>query len=536
MIGLAPPGRPPPDRAGSAPPPSPRPAPRLRARQSGAVGSRTGAVRPLRSPGTASAIQRALTHSLVRLSWLPIVAIIAAHIVFGLEAFPLVARVILAVPAVLFLVESRTYLSSERRELPFLPLALLQFYAAFGLPVFFEAPFSDLGGPVFFSDAVRIEASMVVALGSLSLWGAARIAMRFGGGLELRALAILPPAASGDGSDQAFYVYVGLTLLTIWVNLFAQKLMPGSFAMLINTMFMIEFAIGLATVRPPARLGARASSALATLGIAAGFLAGQIDPMGRVVMTYVSAQWVATRRLAVGFIIALVLIFVVVQPIKSRYRAAAWQGNDIGVVGRVDAWQSAFSDAHDGSLRSQREDSALDRLSHLSPVMNALLVVPSRLDYAYGATLAQLLYAPIPRLIWPEKPTTKEEVTQRYAIIFHLQTEKGAQTTAIGMCLIVEGLWNLGWLGVLFACGGVGLLIGAQQRLFSGTHWALRAAGAAQLANLNAVVPLVIVYGALFQCTVARILSVWMIHLLAQILGTKAGRAPVGGARNVARG
>ncbi len=521
--------------------PARRPAPGLRRAQGPLLRSSTPALRPAPPRVGNNILQSALTHTLARLSWLPMMALVGSHVVFGLDEFPVVSRVLLAVPGVIFLMESRSYLTSDRRELPFVPLAMLQFYVTFGFPIFFEVPFFDMSGPVFFSDATRIEGGLIVAIGSAALWGAARLAMRLGRNLRLRVVPLLPPEVVGDGWDAAFYAFTGLVVLAVAINTFAPRALPSAIGMVVFLTFAIDFAMGLAITRPPVRLGSKSSTGLALVGIAIGLLNGQVEPMARTVMGYVAGRWVAVRRVAFGFIISLVVLFVVMQPLKGGYRAAVGQASghtsdDVGLSGRWDAWDSAISDVYSGSSRPRKSASPLSRLSALSPVMHALVVVPSRVDYAYGATFAQIFYAPIPRLIWPGKPTSREEIAQRYAIVFGLQSEAGADTTAIGMCLLVEGLWNFGWPGVVFVCAAVGLLMGAQQRLFSGTHWALRSAGVAQLSGMIVAAPLVLVYGSLFQLVVARLLGVWLVYWLAQLLGTGARRAPVGTTLGAARG
>ncbi len=486
--------------------------------------------------------QRLLARAVGRFSWLPILAIVGAHIAFGKDDFPVVARAIFAVPAVLFLLEARAYLRDTARELPFVPLAMLQYYIAFGSPVFFELPFFDLSGPVLFSDEIRIQASLAVALGSLSLWGTARLAMRLGRNLPRQMKAIVPPEVVSSGWDQAVYVIAFLALAQTALRIFAPSVLRGPLAMVAGITVTIEFVMGLTIVRPPRRLGTTASLVTVWIGLAAGMFSGQIEPMARTVMSYVSGQWVATRRLSFRFIGVLVAGFLVFQPMKIAYRvdlgSSMRSGENVGLVGRLDALERAFTGQYiEPSTRSSsHEGSSVSRLSELSPLMHAMIVVPSRIDYAYGSTLAQILYAPIPRLIWPDKPTSRDEVGQRYAIIFGLQTEKGAETTAWGLTLLTEGYWNFGWFGIPFVCAAIGLLMGLQQRIYSGSHWALRAAGIAQMSTVLVDVAMVDVYGSIFHFAVARFLGVWLMYWLTLFLGNKARRAPVGGAPRAARG
>jgi hypothetical protein len=199
---------------------------------------------------------------------------------------------------------------------------------------------------------------------------------------------------------------------------------------------------------------------------------------------------------------------------------------------RLDAWQSSFSNNEAHHRRSENE--AMARLSELSAVMHALGVVPSRIDYLYGATYTQILYAPIPRLIWPDKPDSKHEYSQRYSVIFGLQTESGSESTAFNLNPIVEGYWNFGWFGIALACAAMGLVLGAQQRLFSGSHWALFAGGIAQLAGVTVAASTTIMYSSLFQFLTARVITAWGVYGLARALSSGRAKGSVTG--RLARG
>jgi hypothetical protein len=184
---------------------------------------------------------------------------------------------------------------------------------------------------------------------------------------------------------------------------------------------------------------------------------------------------------------------------------------------------AAWGDALQGELSADShgsgdDDSALVRLSELNPVMHAIEVVPTRVPYLYGESLIEVLYSPIPRLIWRDKPTMVDRASQRYAVIFGIQTERGAQSTAIGMNLLVEAFWNFGWFGVGLWCFASGLIPGVSQTLFAGRHWALRAVGIAQIACLTISGTAVNTYSVLFQNIVARFIAVWGIFWVAQAL------------------
>ena len=85
------------------------------------------------------------------LTWVVVAAVVTAHVLLADDAYPLPARALIAVPAVILLLEGRAYIKGGARELPIGILALVQYYLAFSFPVFFDVPFFDLTGPVTFN-------------------------------------------------------------------------------------------------------------------------------------------------------------------------------------------------------------------------------------------------------------------------------------------------------------------------------------------------------------------------------------------------
>jgi hypothetical protein len=259
-----------------------------------------------------------------------------------------------------------------------------------------------------------------------------------------------------------------------------------------------------------------------------GMARGQLEPIARSGMAFIAAWWVTLRRIPVLAIALMIGTFMVLQPIKHYYREQVWMremhtGQSTNVSDRVTAWQNAFANASSSTeAREASETSAVARLCELNPVMHAMMVVPKQVPYLYGQGFVEVLYSFIPRLVWQNKPTSIEGVSQRYAVIFGLQSERGAQTTAIGMNLLVEGYWNFGWPGVALLCFAAGLVVGASQSTLSGEHWALRAIGIAQTATLSISSTVVLLYSTLFQATVGRLFVVWALHWMANMLGKGA--------------
>jgi hypothetical protein len=345
-----------------------------------------------------------------------------------------------------------------------------------------------------------------------------------------------------SGWSEALLGYVAVALLVALLVTFAPSVIPGTIGLAVGYTFQIEFVLGLNFARPPRSWGPRINQALMGFSLGVGLLRGQIEPMVRSAMAFTSGRWVTVRRASLAFIAGMIVVFLVVQPAKQSYREQVWgqtgrTGEQVSIGGRVTAWQEAFSGVFSpGSRRSDdNTTSSLARLTELNPVMHAMEVVPQRVPYLYGESLFEILYSPIPRLIWKDKPTTLDRSAQRYAVIFGIQTERGAQSTAIGLNLLVEGFWNFGWFGIALFCFGAGLLPGLSQTLFAGRHWALRAIGIAQLSCLAISGAMVVIYSSLFQMMVSRLIGVWGVYWAAQILSEKR-RGTNLAARRAARG
>jgi hypothetical protein len=473
-----------------------------------------------------------------RFTALAILAILGAHALLGADVHPLPVRVLTAVSAVLLIVEIHRYLQNERRELPFIPLALLQYYATFGFEIFFDLPFYDLSGPVHFTPSARLDGGLAAAVGALGLWAGAQLGLRLGDNLRPLALRALPPATQPTRWDDAFFVYAGIVGALWLISIPFPGVVPQQINVAVYMLFSVELALGLAIVRPPRKIGPRMAEIVAGFGMFLGMMRGQIEPIFRMGMSFTAGRWAVTRKVSLRVILGVVLLFGVVQPVKQSFRDQVWgqsarSGQEVGFRTRVTAWENTLGGAYfsdESRSVSDSQESSISRLSELRAVMHAFMVVPNRVDYLYGESFKQLFYSPIPRVIWPSKPTTETQYTQRYAIIFGRQTEQGSRTTAIGMCVLVEGYWNFGWFGVVLVTLASGVVVGISQRLLAGEHWALRSLAVAQSATLTIGATVAFIFSSLFQSVVARLASTWLIYWLAHLLSERSRRArtPIG--------
>lgn len=523
-------------------PPRPRPGPRPAAASS-AAGPRPsdgnarvtprgprwprspGVVRPAAAKGGLPFIAR-LTAS--NLAYFCALAVIPAHLLFAVEAHSTQVRLMTAVPAVVLILETRRYLEDEAGELPFLVLALLQYYVAFGFGVFFDLKFYDLSGPVNFSEDARNLGAAAVALGAISLWAGARLGRVVATGLQPWFVRLMPSAQLPEQADKAVYIYAAATIFFSVVILFFPSAVPSAFGQIVVIGFSVPLAIGFAIVRPPRALGTRLPQLLAAITMALSMLSGSLDTLFRAAIGYVAGRWAAVREVSIRVAAAVVVLYAVTQPVKGAFREKVWfnvrPGETVGVAERVSAWNNAYSGYFDDHS-TQSEEGGMSRMSELGAVMHAFDMVPSRVSYLDGSGLAPALYSPIPRLLWANKPTTNETV-QRYAVIFGRQTEMGARSTAINLPLLVEGYWNFGWPGVAFVCIALGLWLGMSQRMLCGDHWAMRATGIANITGISVASSVVLTYSGLFQLITGRVAICWAVFWLATLLSRRRFERP----------
>jgi hypothetical protein len=481
----------------------------------------------LRPPGPdeRGGFSAAILFVISNMSYFAVATIVAVHLLFAREEHSFAVRLLTATPGVLLVLEGRRFLKDEAGELPFVVLALLQYYAVFCFGVFFDLKFYDFHGLVSFSPDARLNGATAVAIGAACVWLAGRLGRHVGRDLQGWATKVMPPAEVPEQWDTALFLYSGACAVMMMATTLLPGIVPPSVEQPVLYALPIELALGFMLVVPPRRLGARMPQLLVAYLIAIGLLRGSLDAAFRGGIAYIAGRWAVARAISIRLAVAVVTLYVLLQPVKASYRQQVWvpgrSGQSMGVSDRVGAWSNAFSVYFSDRESSVSDDAgAMQRLSELGAVMHAFQVLPGRVQFLDGKGLLPILYAPIPRFLWRDKPTTRDTV-QRYGVVFGRQSEEGALSTAINLPLVVEGYWNLGWPGILLVTGALGFWVGLSQKVFAGKHWALRATGIANLTNLTVAGPIVFVYGTIFQVLVSRTAVCWGLFWLATMLSRR---------------
>jgi len=454
--------------------------------------------------------------------------VVAVHILFGRTDFDIGNRAFAVVPILPVLWETNRFHKLPRgTQMPFGIYATFFYYVTFSFPALFNTKFLDLSGPVVFSDAVRFEGTAAVAVSSLMIYAGIRLGEILGRKLQPSLLRIYPPKDIPTSYPRAIIWYaLGCAAWTQAVSLGAH--LPAAIAVVATMVFSFSFVIGAVIFKPESFRGPWSRyliPGVLAFGTLSGLLRGVIEPLFRLTLAAIMVRWVYLRRFSVGLVVVMVAVYVIFQPAKAKFRQQTWtvRGSEqvAGYEGRVDAWALAFDDLW--SSRDAGEstgESAVSRFLELDPVLHAFTLMPGRVHSAEGAAWKNIVYAPIPRFLWPDKPNSND-LDLSYGVTFNRQNEVGAQSTSIMLPLVVDGYWNYGWPGIVFVSIMTGLWVGLCQSIFAGDHWALKASAVALFSLITVTGSFALAYSGVTQQIIGVTLASWIVYWLACFLNSK---------------
>lgn len=99
---------------------------------------------------------------------------------------------------------------------------------------------------------------------------------------------------------------------------------------------------------------------------------------------------------------------------------------------------------------------SLHRISHLGDLASAMMLTPDTIPYLAGATYYPLLFKPIPRFLWKDKP--EENSGQVYGHRYNV-LHPTDRTTSANLSVVTEAWINGGWTVVVLSAVAFGLLI-----------------------------------------------------------------------------
>lgn len=442
-------------------------------------------------------------------------ALVLLHLLVETDV-PWYLRAIGAIPGSLAVRFGARYLrEGVAARLPFIEYALLQAYVSWGLPTITGA----VTGTVARSDGVELALYAMVLSVFVMLVGY-RAGLRTARAAGVLVRAWLPPGAKVDVGI-AIYPWIALVIV---VSAGGVAQLPEEYRYIGTVLGSCQPVLAYLAVQAVDRPKRRGVLIAVTALIAiAGLSTGMMEAALRPVLVYGFLDLVLFKRISTRMVVLFAAAAIAITPVKLVYRQLTWtepgQRYAMSVGMFVSNWAAAFEEAWGagGSLPINHVDALASRLSELPVVAVTFDRVPDVIPYEKGEQWAQLIWAPLPRALVPEKPNYTEIFNNRFSVEFGFQTREGTRTSTMCFPLLADGYWNFGWFGVIF----VSLFVGGLLALFSHAIPVDRWAGVALAVTFIADLHVNDSFGAqllgVFQRLVGVAILCWAIYAIARV-------------------
>lgn len=343
-------------------------------------------------------------------------------------------------PTVLYLLDEHS------PPLPFLPLVGIFYALTYGFPVF-SADRDEIRR--LSAEVVNTRSLVLVIAGLLSLYlGYGVIKMLFGDKLTPMRL----PRAYSEGWLRtiawAFLLANVLELAVPWVAALPSVhsiLEPGGY-LAYGILILLWMQKRLPRIQAILLLGF-----FIPVELMLRFTTGALLLIVMFALFLQLMFWYHRRRLPIILIIAGVLSFSLLQPVKFIYRTYTWEFGryaNIGILSKAMLFANLTYQYYSGDIPGAKggsSDSALERIAHIRLLSYVMSQSPSPVPFWGGYTYAPLLTKFIPRLVWADKPTEMrgQDFGHRYSLL--APTDR---FTTMNLPWLVELYVNFGMLGV----------------------------------------------------------------------------------------
>jgi hypothetical protein len=346
------------------------------------------------------------------------------------------------------------YIRDGKREIPFLPAMALIYFLYYGLPAFTR---TLRVGNVHLSDE-RVDVALLLALTGLIVLLVAFYATRFDKLPRVR--------LELDLARNAPMLAISVLAFTVlrWVLAFQfSELSLGSLLTFAETLPLVFLAgLYLCHLRGQLSWPLRVT-ALLLLGVnllldwTGGAMAVPVLTLMTLLFIYVHHH----QRLPISAILVSAVLIIPSLGVKQKYREATIKHPQFGILERANLFAGLISDVYapDGRMSfGDAGDVAEERANHLSAFAFVISKTPDQVPYWNGETYKTLLWTPIPRFLYPDKPqkTLGQEYGHRYGFIARTNRQ-----TSINLEQTVEMYANFGPWGVILGM----LLMGLVYRL-----------------------------------------------------------------------
>ena len=188
-------------------------------------------------------------------------------------------------------------------------------------------------------------------------------------------------------------------------------------------------------------------------------LSGSLAPVVFFLVFLGIIYWNKKRALPWIFIIICILIAIILNPVKSKFRTHTWYAQDQSITYYDKAillGQLVKEHYADSSVleKVNSDKGIVHRLAHISTFAYVAAVTPDSVPYWSGDSYQTLWTSFIPRILWPGKPqsTIGQDFGHRYGL---LQTYD--MGTSMNLPWIIEFYANFGLWGVLLGMFFIGV-------------------------------------------------------------------------------
>ncbi len=204
------------------------------------------------------------------------------------------------------------------------------------------------------------------------------------------------------------------------------------------------------------------------VGLTTGMLENALMPL----VLMLAVRWHATRKMPWVAILAGLVLFGVLNPAKSEYRRQVWySGEEYGFNESLSVWGEAVEGEIQGSVeQGMWQEVIRETLARFDLVHRFVYVremTPSYVPYYRGETYSYFLYAWIPRLIWPDKPSASA-ANQRIDVDYAFKYEWQDSTISIGQ--LPEAYANFGIIGIAGVMALQGLVFAVMDAVLNGKN------------------------------------------------------------------
>jgi len=171
-------------------------------------------------------------------------------------------------------------------------------------------------------------------------------------------------------------------------------------------------------------------------------------------------------RMPMSLIVVALALFMVLQPIKSKYRNVIWkQGSEMSTFERAE-WliDNATLSVQDTSMKTESMggfEESFARVNHLVAASAIIEATQASGLYRYGETLLPVLTKWIPRAVWAGKPV--EDLGNRWARQYGY-LDQDDYATSFNLIWLPEMFMNFAWPGVVIISLMIGGFMGVVKR------------------------------------------------------------------------